>query len=293
MAVKRKTGKIGIIGGSALYSIEGLEITDTRKVDTPFGDPSDEIVSGVLGGREVLFMPRHTRNHSLLPTEINFKANIFAFKIMGAHAIISVSAVGSLREEIKPLDIVLVDQFIDRTNKGRSTTFFGEGLVAHVAFADPVCSSLRGCIREANLNSGITIHDGGTYVNMEGPAFSTRAESELYRKWGADVIGMTNIQEARLSREAGICYSTIAMVTDYDCWREGKGAETVSVDMILDNLRKNAEKAKVMIMNTVKHMPCEMPCDCANALKNSIVTRKEAVPPETLEKLAPLIEGFI
>ena len=293
MRDKRASGKIGIIGGSALYSIEGLEIIDSCKINTPFGDPSDEIVSGVLSGREVLFMPRHTRNHSLLPTEINFKANIYAFKIMGADSIISISAVGSLKEEIRPMDIVLVDQFIDRTNQGRATTFFGEGIVAHVALAEPVCSCLRKTIFEANGNLGIRIHNGGTYINMEGPAFSTKAESNLYRQWGADVIGMTNMQEACLSREAGICYATIAMVTDYDCWRTDNETESVSVDMIIANLLKGAETAKKMVKETIKNMPSVRTCNCKEALRDAIVTRKEFVPKGTLERIRPIIEGFI
>ena len=285
--------KIGIIGGSALYSIEGLEITDSRKVYTPFGEPSDEMVSGILGGREVLFMSRHMRNHSLLPTEINFKANIYAFKVMGAGSIISVSAVGSLKEEIRPMDVVLVDQFIDRTNQGRSTTFFGDGIAAHIAFAEPVCRDLKELIAEVNKSAGVKMHNGGTYINMEGPAFSTKAESLLYKSWGADVIGMTNMPEARLSREAGICYATIAMVTDYDCWHTASGVESVSVDMVLGNLQKNAEAAKKMIFNIVKNMSVERSCGCKEALRNAIITRKETIPKETLERLGPILEGFI
>ncbi|MFA6636058.1 MAG: S-methyl-5'-thioadenosine phosphorylase [Candidatus Omnitrophota bacterium] len=294
MTDKKLAGKIGIIGGSAFYSLEGLDVKDSRKVKTPFGEPSDEMVFGEIEGKEILFMPRHMRNHSLLPTEINFKANIYAFKAMGADSIISVSAVGSLKEEIKPMDIVLVDQFIDRTNQGRSTTFFGNGIVAHVAFSDPVCARLKDLIFKSNLNAGVQIHNGGTYINMEGPAFSTKAESLLYRQWGTDVIGMTNIQEARLSREAGICYATIALVTDYDCWRDAEGVESVSTEMILKNLQRNAETAKNIVLNTVHNMPSDGVCrECKEALRNSIVTRKEAVPPETLERLGPIIEGFI
>ena len=288
-----KGNKIGIIGGSSLYSIEGLEITDSRKVYTPFGEPSDEMVSGILGGREVLFLPRHMRNHSLLPTEINFKANIYAFKVMGAGSIISVSAVGSLKEEIRPMDAVLADQFIDRTNQGRSTTFFGEGIVAHIAFAEPVCGHLKELIYNVNRDVNVKIHDGGTYINMEGPAFSTKAESFLYKSWGADVIGMTNMPEARLSREAGMCYATIAMVTDYDCWHTESGDKGVSVDMVLENLQKSAEAAKKMIFNTVTNMPIERSCGCKDALKNAIVTRKETISGETLERLGPILEGFI
>ncbi|MFH1552626.1 MAG: S-methyl-5'-thioadenosine phosphorylase [Candidatus Omnitrophota bacterium] len=286
-------GKIGIIGGSALYEIEGLAVTERKEVTTPFGEPSDEFVIGKLAGKEVVFLPRHERTHSLLPTEINYRANIYAFKVLGVDRIISVSAVGSLKEEVKPLDILLVDQFIDRTNQGRSTTFFGDGIVAHVAFAEPICKELKELIYKSNRALEIKIHDGGTYVNMEGPTFSTKAESFLYKSWGADVIGMTNIQEARLAREAGICYSTIAMITDYDCWYLSSEVETVSVEMIIENLVKNAEVAKKMLVNTIANMPEKRACACGEALHNAIVTRKEAVPKETLEKLKPIIEGFI
>ncbi|MFC1480512.1 S-methyl-5'-thioadenosine phosphorylase [Candidatus Omnitrophota bacterium] len=286
-------GKIGIIGGSALYEIEGLEVTERKEVTTPFGEPSDEFVIGKLADKEVVFLPRHERTHSLLPTEINYRANIYAFKVLGVDRIISVSAVGSLKEEIKPLDILLVDQFIDRTNQGRSTTFFGDGIVAHVAFAEPVCKELKELIYKSNRTLDIKIHDGGTYINMEGPTFSTKAESFLYKSWGADIIGMTNIQEARLAREAGICYSTIAMITDYDCWYLSSEVETVSVEMIIENLSKNAEAAKKMLVNTIANIPEKRACACGEALRNAIVTRKEAVPTETLEKLRPIVEGFI
>lgn len=286
-------GKTGIIGGSSLYSIEGLKISETMKVNTPFGDPSDEVVLGELAGRDVAFMPRHMRNHSLLPTEINFRANIYAFKTLGVDRLISVSAVGSLKEEVRPMDVLLVDQFIDRTNQGRSTTFFGDGIVAHVALSDPVCGHLKDHILRENNDLGVRVHDGGTYINMEGPAFSTRAESRLYRSWGADVIGMTNIQEARLAREAGMCYATIALITDYDCWYASAEVETVTVEMVMENLARNAEVAKKMIENTIKSMPEERTCSCGEALRNAILTRKEAVPPKTLEKLKPIIDGFI
>ncbi len=285
--------KIGIIGGSALYQIEDLEIVETKKVDTPFGEPSDEFIIGKLEGRDVVFLPRHHKSHSLLPTEINFRANIYAFKVLGVDRIISVSAVGSLKAEKAPLDMVLVDQFIDRTNQGRATTFFGDGIVAHVSFAEPVCPELKETIYNANKDLDIKIHDGGTYVNMEGPAFSTKAESFLYKSWGADVIGMTNIQEARLAREAGICYMTIAMVTDYDCWHETSDVDSVSVELILEYLSKNVDNAKLMLKNTLKALGKEKKCQCKDALKVAIITKKEAVPAETLEKLKPIIDGFI
>ncbi|MGB2651073.1 MAG: S-methyl-5'-thioadenosine phosphorylase [Candidatus Omnitrophota bacterium] len=285
--------RIGIIGGSSLYKIEGLNVKERRDVSTPFGEPSDEFVIGELAGKEVVFLPRHQRTHSLLPTEINYRANIFAMKLLGVDRIISVSAVGSLKEEVKPLDILLVDQFIDRTNQGRSTTFFGDGIVAHVAFAEPVCIELKDLIYKTNKALDIKIHDGGTYINMEGPTFSTKAESYLYKSWGADVIGMTNIQEARLAREAGICYSTIAMITDYDCWYLSPEVETVSVDVIMENLNKNAENAKKILVDTIKNMPEERTCDCGEALRHAIVTSKDAVSKETLEKLKPILDGFI
>ncbi|MEA3489178.1 MAG: S-methyl-5'-thioadenosine phosphorylase, partial [Candidatus Omnitrophota bacterium] len=285
-------GKIGIIGGSALYDIKGLEVTERQDVRTPFGEPSDEFVVGKIAGKDVVFLPRHQRTHSLLPTEINYKANIYAFKVMGVDRIISVSAVGSLKEDVKPLDILLVDQFIDRTNQGRSTTFFGDGIVAHIAFAEPICPELREVINKSNKELDVRIHDGGTYVNMEGPAFSTKAESYLYKSWGAAVIGMTNIQEARLAREAGICYSTIAMITDYDCWYTGPEVESVSVEMIIENLNKNSKVARQMIVNTIRNLPEKRSCACGEALHNAIITGKEVIPQETLEKLKPIIEGF-
>ncbi len=285
--------RIGIIGGSALYDLPGIEITEKKRVPTPFGDPSDEFVIGKYAGREVVFLPRHGHFHNLLPAEINNRANIYAFKMLGAGRVISVAAVGSLKEEIRPLDVLLVDQFVDRTNQARRATFFGDGIVAHIPFAEPVCSELRRTIRETNRDLDIRIHDGGTYVNMEGPAFSTKAESFLYRSWGMDVIGMTNMNEARLAREAGICYATMAMITDYDCWYLGKEVETVSVDMVMENLRKNIETAKAMLADTIRNMPEERSCDCAEALRHAVVTAREAIPEETLEKLKPIVEGFV
>ena len=283
--------KIGIIGGSGLYDIEGLEVKEKRTVDTPFGKPSDEITIGELAGRECLFLPRHSTKHSIMPSEINFRANIYALKVLGASRVVSVTAVGSLKEEVAPLDVLLVDQFVDRTNQARPTTFFGEGIVAHIPFAEPICSELREMIYEVNGDLDVKVHEKGTYINMEGPAFSTKAESFLYKSWGIDVIGMTNMAEARLAREAGICYATIALVTDYDCWHESE--EDVSTDMILDNMRKNIAVAKKMIVNTIKNMPDECTCGCANTLAGSIVTRKEDVSQDVLDKLAPIIEGFI
>jgi len=281
--------KIGIIGGSALYKLEGLEIVERKKVETPFGEPSGEFVIGRLAGRECVFLPRHGKGHTILPSEINFRANIYAFKMLGVDRIISVSAVGSLKEEIRPLDIVLVDQFIDRTNQARPTTFFGNGAVAHVSLAEPVCLELKSLIYEKNRDLDVRIHDGGTYINMEGPAFSTKAESFLYKSWGVDIIGMTNMPEARLAREAGICYSTIAMVTDYDSWRLGPTAEDVSIEMIIANLNKNVETAKKMLNNVIPGIPEKRKCSCRDAIKTALVTPKEAIPEETLKKLKLII----
>ncbi|MDD3089880.1 MAG: S-methyl-5'-thioadenosine phosphorylase [Candidatus Omnitrophica bacterium] len=284
---------IGVIGGSALYDLEGLEIVERKKMKTPFGDPSAEVIIGRLSGKDVVFLPRHGHEHHLLPSEINYRANIFALKLLGVQRVISVAAVGSLKEDIKPLDVLLVDQFVDRTNQGRNMTFFGDGIVAHIPFAEPICEDLRETIYKANKEIDVKIHDGGTYLNMEGPAFSTRAESYLYKSWGMDVIGMTNVAEARLCREAGMCYATMAMITDYDCWYLGSEVSTVSVEMVMSNLRKNTEVAKAMLANTVKSMPLKCACTCATALKDAIMTSREAIPKKTLEKLGPIVKGFI
>lgn len=284
---------IGIIGGSALYDMEGMQILEKRRIRTPFGDPSEEVHIGRLAGKDVVFLPRHGHCHHLLPTEINYRANIYALKTLGVNRIISVAAVGSLKEEIKPLDVLLVDQFVDRTNQARQMTFFGEGIAAHIPFAEPICEELRGVIYQANRSIDAKVHDGGTYLNMEGPAFSTRAESYLYKSWGMDVIGMTNLAEAKLAREAGICYATMATITDYDCWYLGADVSTVTVEMVINNLKKNMEIAKAMIFNTVKSMPAVCKCSCAQALKNAIMTPKDAIPKKTLEKLKPIVEGFI
>ncbi|MFH1847390.1 MAG: S-methyl-5'-thioadenosine phosphorylase [Candidatus Omnitrophota bacterium] len=285
--------RIGIIGGRALYDIEGISLIERKQIETPFGKPSDEFVIGKIADKECVFVPRHGSKHSLLPNEINYRANIYALKVLGVDRILSVSAVGSLKEEIRPLDVVLVDQFVDRTNQARKTTFFGDGMVAHVSFRDPVCSKLRELIYKSNRKLDLKIHDGGTYVNMEGPAFSTKAESYLYKSWGMDIIGMTNMPEARLAREAGICYATMAMVTDYDCWYLGAEVEHVSVDMVMENLKKNIKAAKLMLRNTIANMPEKWECGCSEALKDAIVTRAEAVPAETKDKLRPIIKGFV
>ncbi len=284
-------GKIGVIGGSAFYEIDGLEVTGREKVSTSFGEPSDEFVSGKLEGKEVVFLPRHGCGHKFLPTEVNCRANILAFKMLGVDRIVSVSAVGSLKEEIRPLDVLLVDQFVDRTNQARPATFFGEGIVAHISFGEPICGELKEIILSSNKELEVKIHNGGTYVNMEGPAFSTKAESHLYLSWGMDVIGMTNMAEARLAREAGICYSTMAMITDYDCWREGN--DEVSVEMIVETLIKNVETGKTMIANAIRDMPLERTCSCGETLRDAIITSKESMPEATIKKLKPILEGFV
>jgi 5'-methylthioadenosine phosphorylase len=286
--------RIGIIGGSGLYHIDKIEILKHIREITPFGEPSDELTIGVLNGREIVFLPRHSRGHRILPTDVNYRANIWIMKKLGVEWIISISAVGSFKDEIQPLDMVLVDQFVDRTTQRRST-FFGEGIAAHIVFADPVCNELRRIIFEAGQDAGEggRIHWGGTYLNIEGPAFSTKAESLLYKSWGCDVIGMTNATEAKLAREAEICYATIAMVTDYDCWQESKPEEVVNVDIVLKNQKKNIEVVKKIIRNAIAKIPEERSCGCADALKNTIVTDLNRVPEKTLEKLGPIIGKYL
>ncbi|RQW00332.1 S-methyl-5'-thioadenosine phosphorylase [candidate division KSB1 bacterium] len=285
--------RIGIIGGSGLYQIEGLTNIKTIHVTTPFGDPSDAYIIGKLEGREVVFLPRHARGHRLLPSEIPYRANIFGMKKLGVTHIISVSAVGSLREDYKPTDVVLIDNFFDRTNQSRSHSFFGDGIVAHVQMAHPVCEPLRHILIDAGKKSGANIKESGIYLNIEGPQFSTLAESYTYRKWGLDVIGMTQMSEARLAREAEICYVTMAMVTDYDCWHEAETVETVSANGILKVMQKNTETAKEIIKQALPQVPEEDTCDCKNALAVSFVTDKSLWPAETIEKLKPIIEKYL
>jgi len=282
--------EIGIIGGSGLYDMPGLEEKRELRVDTPFGEPSDAYVVGTLAGRKVAFLARHGRGHRLMPTELNFRANIFGFKKLGVQWILSASAVGSLREDHKPMDFVLPDQFLDRTRQ-RVSTFFGDGVVAHIAFADPVCSSLGDVVEKAAQKIGFPIKRGGTYVCMEGPAFSTRAESNLYRSWGMDLIGMTNLQEAKLAREAEICYVTIAMVTDYDCWHEGK--EDVNVKMLIGYLQKNSENAKGLIAETIGSVPRNPGCSCHKALEGAIITDPDAMSEEAKRRLHPIIAKYV
>ena len=282
--------QIGIIGGSGLYDM--AEVTDRSEVtlQTPFGDPSGPYVVGTLRGKRVAFLARHGAGHRLSPSELNFRANIFGMKMLGVEYILSASAVGSLKEGIKPLDIVIPEQFIDRT-RGRISTFFGNGLVAHVGFAHPFCKTLSGVAHDSGLAAGATLHKGGTYVCMEGPQFSTLAESNLYRSWGASIIGMTNLQEAKLAREAEICYTTIALVTDYDCWHPDH--DSVTVDMIIANLTQNAKTAQQIIAGAVDKLPYERTCECATALKFALITRPEVVPPKTRKELAPLVAKYL
>lgn len=286
----RQQAEIGIIGGSGLYEIAGLEDPCEVAVETPFGDPSDAFILGTLHGKRVAFLARHGRGHRLLPTELNFRANLFAMKKLGVGSILSASAVGSLREVHRPMDFVLPDQFLDRTRQ-RISTFFGDGLVAHIGFADPICARLAGWVQEAAGNIRFPLKRGGTYVCMEGPAFSTRAESRLYRSWGMDLIGMTNLQEAKLAREAEICYVTIAMVTDYDCWHEEE--EDVTVEMLLGHLRKNSEHAKALIAEAVRILPTEADCTCRHALETAIITDRASIPEETRTRLEPIIGKYV
>ena len=282
--------EIGIIGGSGLYSMPGL--TDIREttLETPFGAPSDAYVLGTLQGRKVAFLARHGRGHRILPSELNFRANIHGFKQLGAERILSVSAVGSLKEEHKPLEFVIPDQFVDRT-RHRTDTFFGEGVVAHIAFADPVCPQLSEAVAAACKKAKVVGKRGGTYFCMEGPQFSTRAESNLYRSWGMDVIGMTNLQEAKLAREAEICYVTVAMVTDYDCWHPHH--DSVTVDQIVAVLTKNAENACNVVREAVAAMPQERSCKCGSALAHAILTDRAKIPQATRERLKLIIGKYL
>ena len=275
-------GKIGIIGGSGLYDIEGIRDVKSEKVSTPFGEPSDEYTVGKLEGKEVVFLPRHGKGHKILPTELNFRANIYGMKKLGADRIISLTAVGSLKEELKPLDMVIIDQFVDRTNQARKTTFFGDGIAGHIAFCDPICPELADLLYKAAKSVSTSVHKGGTYLNMEGPAFSTKAESKLYRSWGMDVIGMT---------EAEICYSTVAMVTDYDCWYEGE--ESVTIEMIIENLQKNAKNAKDILKKVLPEIPEDRNCVCATASKFAVLTKSHLIPEKIKKNLDIIIGKYI
>ncbi len=285
------TIQIGIIGGSGLYDMPELTDREERTIATPFGDPSGPYVIATLRGQRVAFLARHGAGHRILPSELNFRANIYGFKVLGVERIISASAVGSLKHEYEPLDIVVPDQFFDRT-KGRISTFFGRGIVAHVAFAHPICADLSGIAADSATTVGATVHRGGTYVNMEGPQFSTLAESRLYRSWGMDVIGMTNLQEAKLAREAEICYATLALVTDYDCWHPDH--DSVTVDLIISNLMQNAVTAQKTIAETVGRLAGRpRTCACRDALATAIITRPEHVPANIKHELAPIIGRYM
>ena len=284
-------GRIGIIGGSGLYQIEGIKKVKKVSLVTPFGKPSDKFTVGILEGREVVFLPRHGVGHRIPPSQINYRANIYAMKKLGVERIISVTACGSLKEELRPLDFVLPNQFVDRTNQARPMTFFQDGIVAHIGFSDPVCGDLAKVIYDAAKGLGLNVHLAGTYINMEGPQFSTKAESKLYRQWGMDIIGMTNMAEAKLAREAEICYATLAAVTDYDCWRESE--ETVTIDMVIQNLVKNTENAKKILKIALARIGSQRKCACAGALEYAIVTPGKLIPPATKKKLALIIGKYI
>ena len=287
---KQEAIRIGIIGGSGLYQMAGLTGAREVRMKTPFGNPSDAIVVGTLEGRRVAFLSRHGRGHRVSPSEINYRANICALKMLGVEQIISVSAVGSLREDLPPLDFLIPDQFFDRT-RHRVDTFFGDGIVVHIAFAEPICPELAGVVDGACKKAGITSKRGGSYVCMEGPQFSTKAESNVYRSWGMDVIGMTNLQEAKLAREAEICYVTIAMVTDYDCWHPHH--DSVTVDQIVAVLLKNAENACNVVRETVAAMPKGRTCKCGAALAHAILTERDKIPAATKEKLSLILKKYL
>ncbi|RJO65631.1 MAG: S-methyl-5'-thioadenosine phosphorylase [Candidatus Omnitrophota bacterium] len=284
-------GRIGIIGGSGLYDIEGLKGAKKINVTTPFGRPSDAFVMGSLEGSEIVFLPRHGVGHRISPSEINYRANIYGMKKLGVERIISVSACGSLKEEIRPLDFVIVDQFVDRTNQARQMSFFKNGIVAHLVFAHPVCGELSALLYEGAKRLHISAHKGGTYINMEGPAFSTLAESNLYRSWNIDIIGMTNIAEAKLAREAEICYATLAAVTDYDCWHPQH--ESVTIDMVIESLGKNINNAKMMIREVIKNIPSQRQCACKDALKYAIVTDRKSIPAKVKKDLGIIIGKYL
>jgi len=282
--------KIAFIGGSGLYDIDGMENRQELTVETPFGDPSDAVVVGEINGVEAAFLPRHGRGHRFSPTEIPVKANIYALKSLGVERVVSVSAVGSLKEHIKPLDLVVPDQIIDRTRR-RSDTFFGDGIVAHVGFADPFCNELRRIAFESASLEDVDCHDGGTYLVIEGPQFSTRAESAVYRSWGANVIGMTALPEAKLAREAELCYTTLAFVTDYDVWHDTK--EEVTVEMVIQNLTHNVATAQGIIRRMLAEIPDNRTCGCESALKNAVITSRESITKDAQNRLGILVNKYL
>ena len=284
--------RFGIIGGSGLYQMPELTAVEEVKVETPFGDPSDAFVVGTLEGERVAFLPRHGRGHKYTPTEVPFRANIYAMKLLGVERILSASAVGSLQEEYAPLDMVIPDQFFDRTRaRARESTFFGDGIVAHVSFAHPVCSALGDVLQDACIAAGVKTHRGGTYLCMEGPAFSSVAESNVYRSWGMDIIGMTNLQEAKLAREAEICYATLALVTDYDCWHPGHDA--VTIETVVEYLNKNVRNAQIILRESIKRLKTsERNCKCGSALQHAIFTAPNLWPAATTKKLEAIIRKY-
>lgn len=283
--------RIGVIGGSGLYKIEGLSKIKEISLNTPFGKPSGKLILGELEGKEVVFLPRHDIGHRISPSHINYRANIFAMKKLGVKKIISVSACGSLKEELKPMDFVVVDQFVDRTNYARDMSFFAEGCVAHIEFSHPVCRGLAKIIYDSAKNFSLPVHPRGTYINMEGPAFSTMAESNLYRSWGMDIIGMTNFAEAKLARESEICYSTLAAVTDYDCWHPSHGS--VTIEMVISNLQKNIANSKKIMVEAIKRINLDDDCPCQHALQFAIVTDKELIPAKVKKDLDIIIGKYI
>jgi 5'-methylthioadenosine phosphorylase len=288
-------GRIGIIGGSGLYKMEGIKKVEEVEINTPFGKPSEKFIIGELDAREVVFLPRHGVGHRISPTEINYRANIYGMKKLGVDRIVSVTACGSLKDELKPLDFVVVDQYVDRTNHAREMSFFTDGIVAHISFSHPVCPQLSDLLYDAGYEAGkdlkVKMHKGGTYINMEGPAFSTLAESNLYRSWGMDVIGMTNMPEAKLAREAEICYATLACVTDYDCWHPEY--EKITIEMVIGNLLKNIENSKKIIHTLIKKLPEKRTCVCKDALKNSIITDAAVIPAKAKKDLDIIIGKYV
>ena len=282
--------ELGIIGGSGLYDIEGIKNLQPVALDTPFGQPSDEYMVGELNGKKIAFLPRHGRGHRFTPSEINYRANIYGFKKLGVERLVSISAVGSMREDIKPGDLVIADQFFDRTSK-RISTFFGQGMVVHVGFADPVCPELSGILFQSGKKMGYTMHKGGTYVCIEGPQFSTRSESNIYRQWGVDIIGMTNIPEAKLAREAEMCYATIALATDYDCWRISE--EAVTADAVIKVLIENVSKAKAIIRDVITQLPGRRACHCGQSLDHAIITAQDKIPANIKQDLDLLVGKYL
>ncbi len=282
--------KIGVIGGSGLYAMNELKEVEEIKLQTPFGDPSDAYITGTLEGKRIAFLARHGRGHRIMPSEINYRANIYGFKKLGVEWLVSVSAVGSMKEHIKPLDFVIPDQFYDNT-KRRISTFFGDGIVGHVGMANPVCPELADLFEKSCREDGVTTHKNGTYICIEGPQFSTKGESKIYRQWGVDIIGMTNMPEAKLAREAEICYATMALVTDFDCWHESE--EIVTIEAVIAVLMKNVNNARGILRKIVQGLPLQRKCECGTALANGVITNKEHIPAKTLQNLELIVGKYL